>query len=81
MQVCLKPLRFLSNYVSMVWVPILSVDKIAALWTLQQIPDLLKADAEDSVKLEEAEKVIDTLSQQMLVKSEQAATRAKMHLT
>ena len=50
-------------------------------WTLQQIPDLLKADVDDSVKLEEAEKVIDTLSQQMLVRNEPAATRSKMHLT
>ena len=63
-----------------VWVPILTVDKIAVAWTLQQIPDLLRAEVEDSIKLEEAEKVVDALSQQMLVRNEQAATRSKMCL-
>ena len=60
--------------------PVLSVDKTAVAWTLQQIPDLLRADVEDDIKLEEAQKVVDSMAERMLVKDEKSNTRAKMPL-
>ena len=60
--------------------PVLSVDKTAVAWTLQQIPDLLRAEVEDDIKLEEAQKVVDAMAERMLVKDEKSNTRAKMPL-
>ena len=61
-----------------VWIPIVGVNDIAVAWTLQKMSDLMRSEAADEVKLQEAQKIQDSMASKMIETDERDAVRAKM---
>ena len=68
------------NIQSEVWVPVLSVGDTAAAWSIQQLSDLMRSEASDNIKMQEAEKVIDAMAERFVEKDKETA-KAKMCLS
>ena len=60
-----------------VWVPVLSAGECAAAWSIQQLSDLMRSEVADDVKLQEAEKVIDSMASKFVEQDKEKA-KSKM---